>query len=135
MKTKSETKPTLKYEIQGEGERINVVFNDLDSIVEVQGEHGVEYEYWHYVSEMNNNKEYIKEHIDELFLLAKQCEFDRVASEVRERRKTLLEETDNYAMSDRVMSEEMKIYRQALRDIPEQEGFPYEVVYPIKPKE
>jgi len=27
----------------------------------------------------------------------------------------------------------MAIYRQALRDIPQQEGFPYNVVWPEKP--
>ena len=36
----------------------------------------------------------------------------------------MLIETDHYAMSDRTMSDEMRTYRQALRDVPTQSWFP-----------
>jgi len=38
--------------------------------------------------------------------------------ELRNRRNTLLAETDFYALSDVTMSDEMKKYRQDLRDLP-----------------
>lgn len=49
------------------------------------------------------------------------------------RRNRMLEETDWCALSDVTMSDEMRSYRQALRDITEQEGFPYSVSWPEKP--
>lgn len=55
------------------------------------------------------------------------------ASEVRSQRAVLLAETDWMALSDVVMSPEMATYRQALRDITDQVGFPHNVVWPIKP--
>ena len=52
---------------------------------------------------------------------------------IRNARFEMLYETDWLALSDVVMSAEMVVYRQALRDIPQQEGFPFSVVWPIKP--
>ena len=37
---------------------------------------------------------------------------------IREHRNRVLKETDYYALSDVTISDEMKTYRQALRDIP-----------------
>ena len=44
-------------------------------------------------------------------------QLDRDLSELRNRRNTLLAETDFYALSDVTMSDEMKKYRQDLRDL------------------
>lgn len=61
------------------------------------------------------------------------------AAEVTLLRNQLLVESDVYVLPDRwyLYSEEVKqnwaTYRQALRDIPEQTGFPFEVVWPVKP--
>jgi hypothetical protein len=56
-------------------------------------------------------------------------------SEVRSRRDYLLKETDWTQLPD--VPEETKLvwaeYRQALRDITEQSGFPYDIVWPEKP--
>ena len=52
---------------------------------------------------------------------------------VRQHRDTLLAITDWMANSDVVMSEEMRTYRQALRDVTDQAGFPENVIWPIKP--
>ena len=41
--------------------------------------------------------------------------------------------TDWTANSDVTMSGEMRTYRQALRDVPAQEGFPHDVTWPTKP--
>lgn len=65
---------------------------------------------------------------------------EHVSKIVREKRNALLLETDIYGLSDFVMTEEMKQYRQALRDITEHENFPFISdeewpVDPSKPKE
>ena len=52
---------------------------------------------------------------------------------VRAQRKNLLSETDYLALSDNTLSTEMATYRQELRDITNQEGFPYNVTWPSKP--
>jgi len=52
---------------------------------------------------------------------------------VRAYRKNLLSETDYLALSDNTMSAAMTTYRQALRDITDQAGFPYSVTWPTKP--
>ena len=45
--------------------------------------------------------------------------FERAMIDLRQRRNTLLSATDFYALSDVTMSDEMKQYRQDLRDITE----------------
>lgn len=58
---------------------------------------------------------------------------DQAESAVRNKRDQLLKETDWMALSDVTMSSEMTSYRQALRDITDQTGFPYSVIWPTKP--
>ena len=55
-------------------------------------------------------------------------------SEVRTQRNALLAETDWCALSDVTMSADMTTYRQALRDVPQQAGFPHSVTWPTKPE-
>ena len=45
--------------------------------------------------------------------------YDRAIADLRSKRNRLLAETDFYALSDVTMSDEMKQYRQDLRDITE----------------
>ncbi len=52
---------------------------------------------------------------------------------VRSKRDRLLRETDWMALSDVTMSDTITAYRQALRDIPSQAGFPLSVTWPTKP--
>ena len=58
----------------------------------------------------------------------------KAASSIRATRDDLLKETDWMALSDVTLSAEMSAYRQALRDITAQEGFPNEVIWPVKPQ-
>ena len=58
---------------------------------------------------------------------------DRKAEEVRQERDQLLQQTDWMANSDVTMSDDWRTYRQALRDVPTQEGFPNDVTWPTKP--
>ena len=53
---------------------------------------------------------------------------------VRAKRDGLLQETDWMALSDVTMSDSITAYRQALRDIPSQAGFPFNVTWPTKPE-
>jgi hypothetical protein len=52
---------------------------------------------------------------------------------IRNKRNALLTETDWWGLADTPMTAEQTAYRQALRDIPSQEGFPNSVVFPTKP--
>ena len=52
---------------------------------------------------------------------------------VVETRNNFLIETDVWALSDRTMTAEQTAYRQALRDITDQDGFPTNITWPTKP--
>ena len=52
---------------------------------------------------------------------------------IRSQRNALLAETDWWAVSDRTMTQAETDYRQALRDVPAQAGFPDNVTWPTKP--
>jgi hypothetical protein len=52
---------------------------------------------------------------------------------VRAHRNALIAETDWLALSDNIMPLVWKEYRQSLRDVPSQIGFPYAVIWPTKP--
>ncbi len=49
------------------------------------------------------------------------------------RRRNLLLQTDVWALADRTMTAEQTAYRQALRDITSQAGFPTNITWPTKP--
>ena len=61
---------------------------------------------------------------------------DNAALEATERatRDELLKATDHYGLSDTTMTDAMVAYRQALRDVPQQEGFPQTITWPTKPE-
>ena len=52
----------------------------------------------------------------------------------RATRDTLLKETDHFALSDVTMTDAMRTYRQALRDVPQQSEFPNTITWPTKPE-
>ena len=91
---------------------------------------------------------------------AKKCEYEKLAAKIRERRNELLKETDKEMCLDRlnitipeeltatnllvgvkqffegmsnIFNGKMAKYRQELRDITKQQGFPYNVVFPTNP--
>ena len=55
------------------------------------------------------------------------------ATSVRQQRDALLTETDWAALSDSTLTTDMAAYRQALRNVPEQAGFPDTVIWPSRP--
>ena len=53
------------------------------------------------------------------------------ATQVRAQRNELLAASDHMALADRI-TDEWRTYRQALRDLPQADGFP-SVVFPVVP--
>lgn len=58
---------------------------------------------------------------------------DRKAAEVRAERNVKIAACDWRMLTDSPGSAEWKVYRQALRDVPQQAGFPDNVVWPVAP--
>lgn len=87
----------------------------------------------------------IEDHIDITWLFdgqnftAPPRDIESEAAKVRAKRDALLLESDTEVMPDRwmVMEEEEKLawatYREALRDVPQQAGFPNEIEWPVAP--
>lgn len=119
----------------------------------------VEYEYDAYTIDLSVNVD-IEANFDTLIAKAKELEIAELSQKIREERNKLLQESDKEMAFDRlglelpteinmtniistlkkfasalssVMTGEWAKYRQELRDITKQEGFPYNVVYPTKP--
>ena len=66
---------------------------------------------------------------------AYQARLDADAAEKnRLTRNNLLAETDWRGLSDITMSSDWATYRQALRDVPSQSGFPHDITWPEKPE-
>ena len=67
---------------------------------------------------------------------AKAHAYNSAAAKVREKRNKLIAETDYIMLTDYTLSLEKQQayadYRQALRDITEQDGFPFDVVFPAE---
>lgn len=59
---------------------------------------------------------------------------DQAETNIRSNRDNLLSDTDWMALSDVTMSNGMSVYRQSLRDVTDQAGFPQTVTWPTKPE-
>tara|TARA_R110002153_G_scaffold255511_1_gene414183 strand:- start:231 stop:557 length:327 start_codon:yes stop_codon:yes gene_type:complete len=69
-------------------------------------------------------------YVDGVFTAPADKTDEEVAVEVRTERNAKLSSTDWTGMSDVTMSAEMVAYRQALRDVPAQAGFPNTIDWP-----
>ena len=58
---------------------------------------------------------------------------DRKAAEVRKERNAKIAACDWRVLPDVLNGDVWKVYRQALRDVPKQAGFPGSVVWPVEP--
>lgn len=58
---------------------------------------------------------------------------DRKAAEVRTERNEKITACDWRVLPDVSNSDAWKVYRQALRDIPTQAGFPWTITWPVQP--
>lgn len=125
----------------------------------------VVYSYYIYTTEVlyrDNLRETIEANIDKWLKDVKEKDFNEAAAEVREKRNELLKDTDKEMCIDRLnfsLPENLSMtniisalkdffdgfssisksniakYRQELRDISKQKGFPYNVIWPTKDKE
>lgn len=100
----------------------------------------------------------VNNRLNEWMTSAKNAEYSKLAAEIRAKRDKLLAESDKWMVFDRlgleipdsidisdwigffrslgnVLVGEWAKYRQALRDITKQPGFPFEVTFPEKPDE
>ena len=59
---------------------------------------------------------------------------DNEGQSVRSQRDDLLQQTDWMALSDNTMTPEWAAYRQSLRDVTDQAGFPWNITWPTKPE-
>lgn len=110
----------------------------------------------------DNLEEHIQNNLNDWLESLKEQEKNSLASEIREKRNKLLEESDKYMILDHLtmnFPQEISLtnvvsvlkdffktlsnikngswakYRQELRDLPNQKGFPYDVKFPDKPEE
>ena len=82
----------------------------------------------------DNLEEEIEANYDQWLEFVKNKDYEETAKEVRAKRDKLLADTDWTQCADTALSdeevEEYRTYRQELRDITDQEGFPYDVDFP-----
>ena len=143
------------YEIK-DGDAGQKIICFRQNIEEVTTEDGVQYtadEYTLTVTDTQMLEERIADNIEAWREKAMKEDYDRAAAEVRAIRDKMLADSDKEMVLDRMglevptgvsftawldflkklgaaVSGEMARYRQELRDIPKQEGFPYSVVFP-----
>lgn len=163
MKARSTIAPKNFKISDRKGNLIEVAF--FDDIKEIQEEEETLYEYSIYTIKTifrEDLESFINDNYESWLTLAKETDYQVVAKEVREKRNKLLEESDKQLLLDRlnidlpseittlnllsvvvklfdnlksILNGEWAEYRQKLRDITTQEGFPYNVEYPKKPEE
>ena len=56
---------------------------------------------------------------EQILAIIPQVELDMAMETLRAKRNKLLQDTDHYALSDQTLSDDMRTYRQSLRDITE----------------
>ena len=64
---------------------------------------------------------------------AVEVDAENILKALRQERNRLLAETDYLALADVTLTDEMRAYRQALRDLPANTADPSNPVWPIKP--
>jgi len=162
MKTESTEKPDrLKIEDLKNGKKAIYFFENI--IEHEDKENTTIYAYDMYKIVVNDRErldEDIGNNFEIWINFAKKCEYDELALKIRNKRNELLKETDKEMCIDRmgikipeeinainlltvvsnvfkeignILNNEMARYRQELRDITTQPGFPYNVIFPEKP--
>ena len=144
MKARGDYKPKgYEYEVLNDGTAVLRFFENVKKFTD-KGEDdrpdvtGYEYDVY---TLSRPHSDHLSERVaadpDAWLAFAKQQEADDLAVCVRARRDVLLVTTDRTQLPDADIAEccrdEYKAYRQRLRDIPGQPGFPYEVEWPDEP--
>lgn len=160
-KVESNTKPNLYRIGYVIGNQIQLAFSDEIEEFTRKDENDEEitvYRYYEYIIKVYNREKEelianVEANLEEWKQFAKDNFIKEKSAEIRAIRNKLLAESDQYFLLDRiglqekittdnllntlynVITGEWAQYRQALRDIPLQDKFPYEVDFPIKPTE
>ena len=99
------------------------------NIQEVPTEDGMQYSADEFTGKVLAGKEVT----DEVVQAVLDNDYRTTAKEVRAKRNDLLSQTDHMMVDDYPIDHDrLMSYRQALRDLPEQEGWPYAIVWPEK---
>ena len=129
IKTQSSTKPnplTIKVT-----DKAILIF--VENITVEKTEDGLLYSYDEYrltVPLSATLEKRVTDNFDVWLAKAKQVEYDNLVETVRVERNRRLAETDYTCLADRQPSAAVIAYRQALRDLTRQEGFPYKFIWP-----
>ena len=67
--------------------------------------------------DLKPEEEDFRQQEEQTFLASVPSEFDIAMERLRAKRNNLLKDTDHYALSDQTLSDDMRTYRQSLRDI------------------
>lgn len=105
-----------------------------DNLVQVDCDEHTEYEGDLYITKTSLTQAEVEQQFDKLLEIEKEKHRHYMAKLVREKRNKLLEDADilvNIAADNGIGESEARAYRQALRDVPEQEGFPLDVNWPV----
>lgn len=138
MKAESNIRPEKNYNIDIREDKAIITF--FDNIQEVTENEETKYIYDVFEIKIQNREDLEQKLEDEgyynsLLELAKEEYGQKLADEIRKIRDELLQETDKFLLEDFPISKEMKekykIYRNALRNVPEQQGFPHDVSWPV----
>jgi len=144
MRVKGSYKPeNYEYEILHDGTAIIRLYENIGMYLE-DGENGqpdsTGWEYDRYTLERPHSDRLrgrVENEPEAWLEFAKQEEAKELAARVRAKRDGLLRDTDMTQLPDADICgdclEAFRGYRQALREVPEQPGFPYEIKWPEKP--
>lgn len=134
MRVSSATQPEpIKIIVTGD----RAIVRLAENVIEEKREEEMLFVYDEYQIETKNRtmlKISIEQNFENWLARAKQAEIDLLAAQARDKRNKMLEETDFYFLSDRVLDSAkrsaLEAYRQALRDLSNQPEFPYKIIWP-----
>lgn len=157
IKTELSERPP-KFTVNREGQKAAIVFyTEIQEKQHDEGETAFEAISWTMdVPWTDSLEERINENVADWLQEAQAQAYEEAAAEARAKRNALIAETDYLMCLDRLgivnpagttftsyrpdldkvveaATGEISAYRQALRDIPQQEGFPFDIVWPEKP--
>lgn len=170
MRVESMERPANKFVIENKkGNLVEVTFfDDIQTEIKKEQDSNKEIEVFTYkvykitTIFRENLQEEIQNNFENWLNELKIREYNSLATDIRDKRNKLLEETDKHMVLDRVgfeLPEELNAsnllqsvssffatlsnlknnawskYRQELRDLTKQEGFPYNVKFPTPPEE
>ena len=137
MFTTGDAAPAGAFEIRKSTEKTSCValFENVREIEMQEGRKGWQWdEYTIPVTYRAELEDRIRKDTASWLSTAKEYEKKTLATQIREKRNELLAKCDFAVLQDAPTDKEVwSAYRQALRDVPEQPGFPYTIEWPKWP--